>query len=51
MSTEIARLTARWVCSHTACRSDEVFASGFLLAWGLVGVLAGLWLGPLAPLS
>ena len=30
--------------------SDEAFAGGVLLAWGLVGVLAHLWLQPLVPL-
>jgi hypothetical protein len=31
--------------------SDQAFAGGLLLAWGLTGTLAHLWLAPLAPLA
>ena len=31
--------------------SDHAFAGGLLLAWGLAGTLAHLWLAPLASLA
>jgi hypothetical protein len=31
--------------------SDQPFAAGLLLAWGLGGLLAHLWLAPIAPLA
>jgi hypothetical protein len=31
--------------------ADEAFAAGLLLAWGLAGTLAHLWLAPIASLA